>query len=64
MSDLVSNDLLINHPFGRRALRCTWTLTFAILRLLAEQVDCTFSVLDPTVSPGDVRLSNQDNIGA
>lgn len=45
---------MISHPFGNGALRCTWILTFAMLRLLAEQVDYAFSALDPATALGEV----------
>ncbi|KAL9617024.1 MAG: hypothetical protein Q9160_008141, partial [Pyrenula sp. 1 TL-2023] len=47
VSGLITYSLLDGHALGRQSLSCVWILTFAIIRLLSEQLDPAFASLDP-----------------
>ena len=50
MNRICTDAVLGDHPFGSRVLGCCWIIAYAILRIVTEQIDSAFQILDPNPS--------------
>ncbi|KAL9632049.1 MAG: hypothetical protein Q9164_005549 [Protoblastenia rupestris] len=53
LSNTITRGLIQTHCLGRHTLGCVWILAFAILRIITEELDPVFDMLDPLDSPGN-----------
>jgi hypothetical protein len=56
ISSICTGRLLEGHPFGREVLGCGWILSFAMLRIIVEQLDFAFELFDPVDQSPGVRV--------
>ena len=61
MNTICTDALIENHPFGARALGCSWIVSYAILRTVAEQIDFAFRIFDP-VSIDRLSVPRMDDL--
>ena len=47
VSTIAMKAILEQHAVGQKALDNVWILTFALLRMMAEQLDFAFDIFDP-----------------
>jgi hypothetical protein len=47
--------IIDDHPLERASLGCVWIVSFAMLRMMAEQLNFAFEIFDPTEIADNVR---------